>query len=389
MKKVLGLILELNPLHNGHIYFLEQAKKMVNPDIIIGIISTNFTMRGEINIINKFDRTKMLLDLGLDIVIELPFNLSVVSADYFGYNAIYSLNKMGITDFACGVELDDISKLKMISDITSTNSFNTELKINLDKGYSYSTACNNALKLLANDYDIINNYSLPNNTLALQYIKAIEIINNNINISLVKRIENNYYYETFNSDNNKLASATSLRNELSLGHDISKYVPDLLNKYSYIDIEKAENNLFNLLYYKCINHELIYLDNKEGIENRLEKSIYSSNSLKDVISNTITKRYTINYIRRLILNIINETDINTPKKNDYLRVLGFNKLGEKYIKTLASKKEIITTFKNVTNEIAMNELKATKIYGLVTNNYDLYLNEYKIPIKKGEEKDYE
>lgn len=383
MKKVLGIILELNPLHNGHKYFIDTAKSLVNPDVTVAIISTNFTMRGEINVINKFDRTKMLLDLGIDIVLELPFNLGVLSADYFAYNSINSLNKLQITDLAFGAELDDLDKLKHINELTTSDLFNNELRKNLDKGYSYSTSCNNALKLLTNDLDIITNYSLPNNTLGLQYLRAIEKINPNINVTLIKRIDNNYYDKELNQDNH-FASATTLRNLLQSNIDISKYVPlnNDLEHNIYIDIKKANSNLFNLLYYKSLMNDLVYYGNKEGIENRLEKNIKSSKTLYEVVEKTITKRYTINYINRLILHIINETDIDFPITEDYVRVLGFNNNVKSYFKTLKCKKDIITNIKDTNNIIANNELKATKLYSLLTENYELYLNEYKIPIIK-------
>lgn len=378
MKKVLGIILELNPLHNGHKYFIDNAKNIVKPDITIAIISTNFTMRGEINVINKFDRTKILLDLGVDIVLELPFNLGVLSADYFAYNAINSLNKLEITDLAFGAELDDLDKLKYINELTTSNIFNCELKKNLDKGYSYSTSCNNALKLLTNDLDIITNYSLPNNTLGLQYLRAIEKINPNINVTLIKRIDNNYYDDNIS---NNLASATSLRILLQNNRDISEYVPRHINN-NYIDINLANNNLFKILYYKAISNDLIYYGSKEGIENRLEKNIKVSRTLSEVVERTITKRYTVNYINRLILHILNETDLDFPVDPDYVRVLGFNNDIKSYFKTLKYKKGIITNIKDTNNIIAKNELKATKLYSLVTENYDLYLNEYKVPIIK-------
>lgn len=162
MKKVLGLILELNPLHNGHKYFIEKAINEIKPDVIVAVTSTNFTMRGELSVINKFEKVQKLLQLGIDIILELPFIGAVCSADYFAYNSIYSLNKLNVTDIVCGVELNDINKLNYLDEITSSDNFNNNVKDFLSNGYSYSTACNKALQMITDDEELIINYSLPN-----------------------------------------------------------------------------------------------------------------------------------------------------------------------------------------------------------------------------------
>ncbi len=111
MKRILGLILELNPFHNGHNYFIRKAQEIVNPDITIAIITTNFSMRGDIHTIDKFTKTKLLLKSNIDMVVELPFLGSVCSADYFAYNAIKTLSEFKITDLAFGSECQNIDEL--------------------------------------------------------------------------------------------------------------------------------------------------------------------------------------------------------------------------------------------------------------------------------------
>ncbi len=384
MKKVLGLILELNPLHNGHKYFIEKAINDLKPDIVIAITSTNFTMRGEISVINKFEKTKRLLDLGVDIVLELPFIGTVCSADYFAYNCINALNQMGVTDIVCGVELDNLDKLKLLDSLTKNDSFQIKVKEYLDQGFSYSTSCNKALFSLTEDEELIVNYSLPNNTLALQYLKAINKINPKININLIKRISNNYFDENITGE---ISSATSIRNLIKSDTnnviDISEYVPfDYSN--CLINIETSENNLYNLVKYKFINSNITdYLGIKEGIENRISNNLDKSNSLNELITNSQTKRYSSNYIRRLLLHIVMETSKDTIQEINYLRVLGFNKNAKKYINKLPKeiKEKIITSPKNSNNYYCLNELKATKLYDIITNS-NIYKDEYKIPIIK-------
>lgn len=379
MKKVLGLILELNPLHNGHKYFIEKAIKEQNPDTVIAITSTNFTMRGEVSVINKFEKTQFLLDLGIDIVLELPFLAAVCSADYFAYNTVMALNKFGVTDIVCGSELNDIDKLMYLDSLTNSQNFNDLVKEYLDKGYSYNTCCNKALSELTTDEDLIINYSLPNNTLALQYLKAIKRINKSINLSLIKRINNNYYDEGITGE---ISSASSIRNLIKRNEDISSFVPF---NYDLIDINICNNNLFNLIKYKFINLETIsnYLGVKEGIENRVFNQLDKSNTLDELIQNSQTKRYSANYIKRLLLHIIMETSNQTNQEIEYTRILGFNKKAKKYINGLSKdiKETIITSPKNTNNIYCLNELRATKLYEILTNK-KIYNEEFKIPIIK-------
>ena len=114
MKTVLGMILELNPLHNGHKYFIDEAKRKVNPDVTIAIFSTNFSMRGDIMVIDKFTKTKLALEMGIDVVLELPFLGAVASADFFAYNSVKSLADFGITDLAFGVEFNNLENLNQM-----------------------------------------------------------------------------------------------------------------------------------------------------------------------------------------------------------------------------------------------------------------------------------
>ena len=89
MRKILGLILELNPFHNGHAYFLKEASARAAPDLTVAVVSGNYTMRGDLSVIDKFAKTKLLLKASVDIILELPFVSAVNSADYFAAKDVY------------------------------------------------------------------------------------------------------------------------------------------------------------------------------------------------------------------------------------------------------------------------------------------------------------
>ena len=387
--KVLGLILELNPPHHGHKYFIDKAIELVKPDVTIAVISTNFTMRGDISVINKFDKTNFCLDNNIDLVLELPYIAAVASADYFCSNAVNILNSFNVTDIAFGCELANINKLKKLNNYLKNPKYNEALKEYLQKGFSYSNACNKALMTMTKDLELIENFSMPNNTLAIQYINTIESIkeknNKEINIHLIQRIENNYF-DTIAST--RIASATSIRNLMMNYEDYSEYIVN--NDIKYLDINKAYEKLLTIIKSTFILKNDIYeirdlLGVKEGIENRLDNVVGLSNSYDELVQNACTKRYSQNYIKRLLLNIILKVPDQVQKVN-YLRVLGFNKTGESHIKTLpkAIKEEIITTYKGSLTTPSKYELKATKLYGLLSGDENIYLQEYQMPIRRKE-----
>lgn len=388
MKKVLGLILELNPFHNGHKYFIDEAIKKVNPDIVIAVTSGNYTMRGEVSVIDKFTKAKLLLEAGIDLVLELPFISAINSADLFALNSISILSKFKITDLAFGVELDNLDKLLKMKDIIDSDSYNNIIKEKLALGLSYSASSYKTLTELCKDDELINNFTLPNNTLGIQYLRSLDKLNEKINIHLIKRISNNYYDKEATSS---ISSATSLRVLLEENKSIEDFVPRFNEKINYINPKLIEDNLIFLLRYKFATTNIDDLKNilgvNEGIENRINNFIYKSTNYKELLENVQTKRYTANKIKRLFLHIIMNTNIKYQNNtNYYLRVLAASNPGLAYINKLpkATKAKIITTFKNKENDELVNiEVQATKIYGLITKQPNIYLDEYKMPIIGG------
>ena len=187
--KVLGLVLELNPAHFGHKYFIDQAKDKVNPDYTICVLSTSFCQRGLVSVADKWEKAKIALKLGVDFVFELPVTNYLQSADAFCRGSIEKLVNLKVTDIAFGVELDNLEKLKKIVDIMDSDAYNLDLKENLAKGSSYASSSLKAIMAQTSDEEIIKGVSEPNNILAIGYLKALKEYPN-INIHLIKRINN-------------------------------------------------------------------------------------------------------------------------------------------------------------------------------------------------------
>lgn len=191
MDNVLAIIGEYNPFHNGHLYHLNEAKKVSNASYSIAIISGNFVQRGNVSIVDKWTKAKMAILNGIDLVLELPCIYSISSAENFASGAIRTLNSLKIVDtLSFGCELDDISILKEFAQILTDEpeEFKSLLSHELSKGISFPKARENALLMYLNDIRrYANVLSSPNNILAIEYLKALNMTNSSIEPLSIKR----------------------------------------------------------------------------------------------------------------------------------------------------------------------------------------------------------
>jgi len=378
-KEIVGIICEYNPFHNGHVYHLTKVKEMFPNSLVVLVMSSCFTERGEISLLNKWDKTSIALNYGVDLVIELPFFYATNASDYFANGSIKILNELNCNYLIFGSEKDNIDELDKLSDIQINNKdYDKLVKEYLDKGYNYPTSLSKAL------YEITNiKINEPNDLLALSYIKQIKLLNSNIKPISIKRT-NNYHDKELK---NNITSATSIREAIKNNLDIKAYVPIETNNKI---IKYDEKRYFDLLKYKIISTDdlSIYLDVNEGIDKRIKKCIFKATNLEELIMLVKTKRYTYNKLQRMFLHIITDTkkdDYDKLNKLSYIRVLGFNNNGKKYLKEI--KKEaripIITNYHEIDDVILNNELKITYIYNYIINQEELNLVELKsIPINK-------
>lgn len=388
MKKVLGLVVEFNPLHNGHMYFIQKAKELTTPDVTIAVMSSHFTMRGDISVINKYERTKLMLEAGIDLIVELPFLAAVQSSDYFTANAICTLRDFGVTDIVFGAELNQKDALIQIYETRNNPLFDTFVKEHLSSGNSYSAACYLSFQELLSNKELIEQVTKPNNMLALGYISAIYTYAPHIAFHPIQRINANYYDQTIQDE--RIASADAIRQALRKQEDIKPYVPEATHLAPFINEEQAKDRLFQLLKGIFIREDITsfqeILGVLEGIENRINSMLEKADTYDALVDLVKTRRYTPNKVKRLFLHIL----MHTKKEYEssvqyYLRVLGMNQTGEKHIKTLPKeiKKQIITSPKNITNCVIIEyEKRATKLYSYFVNDPKLIQNEYMLPIKK-------
>lgn len=363
MKKVIGIIAEYNPFHNGHIYQIKKIKENYPNSIIIVCTSSSFTQRGELSILNKWEKTKVSLLNGVDIVIELPYVYSTQSSDTFAKYGVSLLEKFHINYLCFGSESNDTTKLLDAAKTQINNiEFDNKVKFYMKEGYNYPTSLNNALKELIN-YDIKE----PNDLLAISYIK--EIINNNYNIEVFNIKRTNSYHDL--GLDNKIVSASNIRNKLLENKNIKDKVPK--ETYDILKNKSLENKYFEFLKYKIISETDLekYVDVDEGLNVRIKKYINKSKSLDELIMNIKTKRYTYNRISRMLNHILcsfTKEENDKIKKLEYIRILGFNENGRTYLNEIKDSIEL-----PILNKYDTKKYKALEIEKRVT---DIYSNIY-------------
>ena len=391
MSRVLGIIAEYNPFHNGHLYHIAKSKQETNAQYIVGVISGNFVQRGNTSIVNKWTKARMALLNGVDLVIELPTVYSISSAENFAEGAIKILNSLGIVDtISFGMETNDISTLNNIANVlyNEPKEYVTILSHELSKGNSFPKARENALMMYLNDIKrYANVLTGSNNILGIEYLKAMKKTKSKIIPVGIKR-EKVLYNDKYIVD--EFASATAIRKMLMTRslNDISKVMPrnsylllgDELKKGHYvIDISRFEKEIiYNLR--KMSKEEIAKLpDVSEGLENSIKNAADSCNNLKDLINMVKTKRFTQTRIQRILLYSligITKKQMDTSRKiSPYVRVLGFNNKGKELISEMMKlnpKLNVITSVKKYIDTVANRNLKemletdimATNIYTL-------------------------
>lgn len=369
--EIIGIVAEYNPFHNGHLYQIQKIKEKYPDSILVAVVSSTFTQRGTVSILNKWTKTKIALDNHIDIVIELPFVYATQSSDIFAKGAVALLNKLKVTRIIFGTERDNLNELSLSADIQLNNKeYHKLVKLYLSKGLNYPTATNKALEDLTGQV-----VTTPNDLLALSYIKEIKSNNYQIKYENIKRTSSYHGTEI----NNNITSASNIRKLYQENKDIDNLIP-----YSKEQLYKVDMNKFlPLLKYQIfLNQDNLnkYQTVDEGIEGRIIKYITKSSTYEELINNIKTKRYTYNKISRMLLHIlISFTKEEAQNINiDYIRLLGFSPNGKHYLNKIKKELDVplITGYKKNISKVLDIELRTTKIYTLIIRN-ELLLEEYR------------
>lgn len=391
---VLGIIVEYNPFHNGHLHLINEARKKENFEGIICVMSGNFLQRGEPALCHKWARAEMALAAGADLIIELPFCFAARSAYYFAQGGVSLLALTGIvTHIAFGSESGNPQKLDTLASywLEESPEFKNRLKHYLDKGFNFPSARARALEDIAEEENIKDFIKNPNDILGVEYLRNIKEKKLPLSPIVIKRTGSGYH----STELAKIASATAIRqalkNKLPL-EKIRESLPETSFDILKEEIEKGyapvlEEELGNLILYKLRTMTVEELMNiyeiKEGLEGRFLEAAFKSSNLEELRQNIKTKRYSMTRINRSLLYALLGFTYEKAQLFDtcgpqYIRVLGFSTTGQKLLKKMkkTSPLPIISRGSQVKNMLFQSEnpvlremlsldVKAGNIYSLL------------------------
>ena len=379
--KAIGIIAEYNPFHNGHLYHIQKIKEKYQDYPIVLVMTGNFTERGDVSVIDKWARTEIALNHGIDLVIELPYPFATQSADYFAYGGITLLEELQVEKIIFGSESNDLDSIKTIAEVQIENDeFDKLVKIYSKLGKNYPTALSCAVKDLTGKEIIA-----PNDLLGISYLKTIIKNNYKIEAECIQRT-NEYHNKELT---NNISSGTAIREALKNNNSIIDQIPK--DTISYYNSIHTIDDYFDILKYKIITEKDLskYQLVEEGIEQTLKREITKAINYDDYIKRIKSKRYTYNKISRMLLHILcnfTKDKANQWKKLEYIRILGFNNKGRKYLNNVKKELTIPLISKITKNKNCMLEfeIETTNIYNIKKNSNQK--EEDKIIIK-GEEYD--
>lgn len=349
MSSKLCIISEYNPFHFGHLYHLNESISQTDTDFKVAIISGNFVQRGEPSIINKWEKAKVALSAGFDLVLELPTLYAISSAENFANGSIKIADQIGSNYISFGTESGDLEKLKKLSSLINKNEkeYITNVKEKIAEGFSYPKSQELVIdKMFGNEFLGV---CKPNNILGLEYLKSLNAISSNITPITVKRDLD----KSSSSNVRALLRTSGFKIE-----DLKNSIPD----FSYEILAENIENGNAVLSLKAFEKEIIYIlrtiDNEklknipdvpENMLSNLKKIACSTNSLDELITALKNKSITQARIQRILLYIllgITKSDMELSKRiTPYVRVLGMSENGKKILSDISKDINVITSVK--------------------------------------------
>ncbi|MDR3242202.1 MAG: nucleotidyltransferase [Lactobacillaceae bacterium] len=373
-----GLITEYNPFHNGHLYHLEQAKKLSGAKTAIAVMSGNFVQRGEPAIFDKWRRAKAALESGVDLVLELPFAFAVQPGHIFAQGAVKILSEAGVDAIAFGAEhaeWDFMALAKIAQQATAENTaFHTY-------NQTYATTFNQIIQEQTG-LDLHE----PNDILGLSYALALlELgLGQQIKLYSIQRQQANYHDAEL--QNGTIASATAIRQALQQASgQTDEFVPQATAQMiaQGKQVSEYQSKFFNLLKYKVLTtplNELIQIYQlDDGLANRLHTTIETTANEIDLTWEEFaqlfkSKRYTYSRLQRnLLYTILNisTSEMHTAMQQPYLRVLAVNENGRQHLKKQRQQIEIPVINKidkDMLTGILNLDYRAGRLYELIEDD---------------------
>ena len=367
--KVLGITAEYNPFHNGHKYHIEKSREMTGADCVVAVMSGNFTQRGEAAILDKWERSRLAVDNGVDLVVELPFIYACSKAQSFAEGAVDILKGLGVHMISFGSESGELSDLYEAATnlIDGSEKIEAARERHLKSGISFAKAGEIATAEVLGE-EAAKLMTEPNNILALEYLKRLTFWKergHDIEAVTVKRHGSGYFEE--NSEKG-FAGASVIR-KMESSEEFGKYVPENVA----CALEGAENTQLaaeralqaNDCFFRLVRSEIVKSSPEvlaqvyhmgEGLENKLKKEIVKAGNVDELVSSVVSRRYTEATVRRLLTYVLLGIREYEPTKAVYGRVLAANENGRKLLGSLKKQDGHMPIITNINKDELDNEI---------------------------------
>lgn len=380
--QAVGIVVEYNPFHNGHLHHVNEAKRTTNSDVAVAVMSGQFLQRGEPALVDKWHRTKMALASGVDVVIELPYIFSTAQATGFASGAVQLLEAMKCTTLAFGSEQGSITPFLNTYHLIESNRtlYNSIIKETIQQGKSYPqalfTAYEQLKQLSPNAYIDLGQ---PNNILGFHYVEAIEKLQTVMKPATIQRIAAGYH-DAIDTDS-EIASATGIRQALFSGkslEQVTQFLPEasieqLVQWHAEHGRFASWESFWPLLQYAILRHTpqqlKQYADVSEGLENSLIKYARTSSDFEEFMNALKSKRYTWTRLQRMLTHIytgVTKEQLHAYSNPTYIRILGMTSAGQQYISSIKKSLSLplISRVASVSDPILTIDLHATQMYQL-------------------------
>ncbi len=391
--KILGITAEYNPFHNGHKYHIEKSREITGADCVVAVMSGNFTQRGEAAVLDKWERSRLAVENGIDLVIELPFVYACNRAEAFAEGAVDILKGMGAQYISFGSESGELAALYALAEglIKDAGKIASAREIFMQSGTSFAKAGELAAEE-ALGKDAAKLMLEPNNILAIEYLKRMIFWKDNgyeIEPVTVKRHGSGYFEENAETG---FAGASSIR-KMKERSEFEKYVPE--NVVCALEETEAsgsaqqcaleaDERLFQLIRSEIVKSspealaQIYHMG--EGLENKLKKEIVAAKDMEELVGSVVSKRYTEAAVRRLLTYVLLGIREYEPSKAVYGRVLAANETGRKLLGSLKKQDGHMPIITNINKDETGNEevqaclkydMLAADMYNLI-HDRDMY-----------------
>lgn len=402
-----AIIAEYNPFHNGHLFQLSDAKKAVDADFTIVVMSGNFVQRGAPALINKYKRTEMALKCGVDLVLELPMYYALSSAEFFASAAVSLIDKLGVVDYLCfGSECGNTDLLSKTAHLLTKEpaDYGLALQKYLREGLSFPAARTKAI--IACDRTLEKHLpalSSPNNILGIEYLKAIKKRSSTLKPYTTLRNGAAYHDETLHP---AFCSAKAIRNRILSGENTAILADHMPDK-AYAILASSVNNILSsddfshILHYKLLTEQTgsfyDYLDVSGELSDKISNHLEAFTGFEDFCSLLKSKDMTHTRISRCLFHILlgmTKNNISRYQSLDYTpyaRILGFRKDAAPLLNAIKSNSSIPMITKLADTErylpaealsMLQEDIRMNRIYECTVAGKakQPMLNEYRTPL---------